>query len=311
MKKEGIIYETKVYSFFVAIKQVEGPNLLIWIIIIILIAVIGILGALSLRSYVIIPKRREREAELISRIQVFKDVWNIRAVILIQKFSGLPVYSEEISMKKDHDSYLISGFIQAITAFSETFVDKEFKTSTKLATDYEYLKTIIDLDFKFFQLLVCDFETVRVLLVLREEASEQLKKQLYLLAVAINSQYSEELTNFSGVLDDSMQKELSNLLNQFLFLHYNRSFEITSNQNYLQSINESNDLSKLEKRLINVISSMTKINKLFTLRAVVDLIEEKNEDIVLEALNSLILRKVIISPYSSKLYQKKEKNLKG
>jgi hypothetical protein len=56
---------------------------------------------------------------------------------------------------------------------------------------------------------------------------------------------------------------------------------------------------------------MTKINKMFTLRTVIDLIEEKNEDIVLEALNSLILRKVIISPYSSKLYQKKEKNLKG
>jgi len=311
ISKEGIIYETKVYSFFVAIKQVEGPNMLIWIIIIILIAVIGILGALSLRSYVIIPKRREREAELISRIQVFKDVWNIRAVILIQKFSGLPVYNEEISMKKDHDSFLISGFIQAITAFSETFVGKDFKTSTKLATDYEYLKTIIDLDFKFFQLLVCDFETVRVLLVLRGEASEQLKKQLYLLAVAINSRFSEELRNFSGSIDDSMEKEFGDLLNQFLFLHYNRPFEITSNQNYLQSIKESGDLSKLEIRLINVISSMTKINKMFTLRAVIDIIEEKNEDIVLEALNSLILRKIIISPYSSKLYQKKEKNLKG
>ena len=107
-----------------------------------------------------------------------------------------------------------------------------------------------------------------------------------------------------------MEKKLGDLLNQFLFLHYNRSFEITSNQNYLQSVKESDDLSKLEIRLINVISSMTKIKKLFTLRGVIDLIEEKNEDNVLEALNSLILRKVIISPYSTKLYQKKENNLK-
>lgn len=310
VSKEGIIYETKVYSFFIAINPVEGPNWLIWVIIIGLIVLSGILGVLSLRSYVILPKRREREAELISRIQVFKDVWRIRAVILIQRLSGLPVYTEEISMKKDHDSFLISGFIQAITAFSETFVGKEFKSSIKLATDYEYLKTIIDLDFKFFQLLVCDYDTIRVLLVLREEASEQLKKQLYLLAVAINSQFSEELRTFSGSINSSMEKELGELLNQFLFLHYNRSFKITPNQNYLQSIKESDELSKLEIRLINVISSMTKINKMFTLRAVIDLIEEKNEDLVLEALNSLILRKVIISPYSSQLYQKKEKNLK-
>jgi hypothetical protein len=49
---------------------------------------------------------------------------------------------------------------------------------------------------------------------------------------------------------------------------------------------------------------------MFTLRAAIDMIEEKNEDLVLEALNSLILRKAIISPYSSKLYQKKKKNHK-
>ncbi len=307
---KGIIYKTKEFTFFININQIEGPNILLWIIIYSLIAVSGILGVLSLRTYVILPKRREREAELISRIQVFKDVWNIRAVILIHKFSGLPVYSEEISMSKDHDSFLISGFIQAITAFSETFVDKEFSGTTKLATDYEYLKTIIDLDFRFFQLLVCDYENIRVLLVLRDEASEHLKKQLYSLAVEINSRFNEELKNFSGAVDDLMRKQFGDLLNQFLFLHYNRSFEITPNQNYLQSIKESEDLSKLEIRLINVISSMAKINKMFTLRAAIDLIEEKNEDIVLEALNSLILRKAIISSYSSKLHQKK-KNFKN
>ena len=63
-----------------------------------LIAIIGIFGVLSLRSYVILPKRRRRETELINKVQVFKDVWNIRAVILIHKQSGLPIYSEEISI---------------------------------------------------------------------------------------------------------------------------------------------------------------------------------------------------------------------
>ena len=72
---------------------------------------------------------------------------------------------------------------------------------------------------------------------------------------------------------------------------------------------ESGDLTKLETRLINVISSMTKINKLFMLRSAIAQIEEKNEDLVLEALNTLIIRKIIISPYSSEIRQKKERNL--
>jgi len=81
-------------------------------------------------------------------------------------------------------------------------------------------------------------------------------------------------------------------------------------KNYLNSELESGELTKMERRLVNVISSMTKINKMFTLRAVIDLIDEKNEDLVLEALNSLILRRIIISPYSSVIKSKNGKNSK-
>ena len=306
ISKSGGLYMTKDFSFLLEIVPVEGPNALIIIIIIGLIATIGILGTLSLRSYVIIPRRRAREAELLSKIQVFKDVWNIRAVVIIHKESGLPVYSQEISiMEREEDSFLVSGFIQAITAFSETFIEREFRTYSKLATDYEYLKSIIDLDFKFFQLVVCDHETVRVLVILREEASEHLKKQLFALATAIDSQLGEEFRNFSGSLKH-LNKQLSEYLNKFLFLHYNDSFEMTSNRDYLNSIIESGDLTKLEIRLINVITSMTKIKKEFTLRGAIDLIHEKNEDLVLEALNTLILRKIIFSPYFSQIDQKKK-----
>ena len=301
ISKEGLLYKTKEFNLFVDISQVEGPNVFVWIIIIGLIAIIGILGALSFRSYVFLPKKRKRKAELISKIQVFKDVWNIRAVIIIHKESGLPLYNEEISIiKNDQDSALISGFVQAITAFSETFVGEKFEASKKLATDYEYLKTIIDLDFRFFQLLLCDFEAVRVLLILKDTASERLKKQLYSLASVLHSQFGDEFINFSGSLKN-LSNEFQDFLNQFLFLHYNREFQITPNKNYYDSQFESEELTNLERRLINVMSSMTKINKSFTLKETIDLIEEENKDLVLEALNSLILRKIIISPNSPKL----------
>ena len=305
ISKEGIIYKTKEFTFFIDIKQVEAPNFIIWIVVFILIAISGILGILSLRSYVILPKRREKEAELISKIQVFRDVIDIRAAILIHKNSGLPLFSDEISaMDSTQDATLISGFVQAITAFSETMIQKEFSESRKLATDYEYLRTIIDLDFKFFQLLVCDYDTIRILIILKSAASERLKKQLYLLAVAINSKFGDKFRAFTGVVGH-IQEELQDLFNQFLFLHYSKTFEISLNKKYLNSILESGELTRMEIRLVNVIKSISKNNKLFTVKEAVDLIEEKNEDLVLEAMNSLILRRIITSTYSSHLHQKK------
>ena len=97
------------------------------------------------------------------------------------------------------------------------------------------------------------------------------------------------------------------MFNQFLFLHYSRTFEIAPNKKYLNAILESGELTRMETRLVNVIKSITKNNKLFTLKAAVDLIDEKNEDLVLEAINSLILRRIITSTYSSHLHLHQKK----
>jgi hypothetical protein len=94
-------------------------------------------------------------------------------------------------------------------------------------------------------------------------------------------------------------------MNQFLFLHYNGTFEITNDLKYLNAVLESGNLTKMEKRLINVIKSMTKTYKEFRLRELIEMIHEKEEDLVLEALNSLIQQKVIIPTYSAELNLKK------
>ena len=133
---------------------------------------------------------------------------------------------------------------------------------------------IIDLDFKFFQLLVCDYDTIRILIILKSAASERLKKQLYLLAVTINSKFGDKFRAFTGVVGH-IQEELQDLFNQFLFLHYSKTFEISLNKKYLNSILESGELTRMEIRLVNVIKSISKNNKLFTVKEAVDLIEEK------------------------------------
>ena len=298
ISKEESIFATTGYSFIITILEEPGAGLgnIIWVIVFSLLVIIAAFGIVFLRSYVYLPRRRKKETELLSKTQPFKDAWNIIAVILIHKDSGLPMYSEEISiMEDDEGSHLLSGFVQAITAFSEKFTEREFKYYEKFDTDYNDRYNIIELDFKFFQLIVCDYESIRVLLLLRNRASERLKEQVHLLTVQLDSKLNEEFERFSGSLSSENKREIQNLLNRILLLPYNRVFEITPNKKHFNSILDSSELTRLERRLINVISSMIKIDKLFTLKAVIDIIEEKNKDLVIKALESLIIKGLIIN----------------
>ncbi|KKM08555.1 hypothetical protein LCGC14_1723710, partial [marine sediment metagenome] len=61
------------------------PNYPLIGIVIALLSVVGVLSTLSLRSYVIIPRKRKKERIFQNTIQVFKDVKNIQAVMFIQR----------------------------------------------------------------------------------------------------------------------------------------------------------------------------------------------------------------------------------
>ncbi|MFX1498828.1 MAG: hypothetical protein ACFFBH_14990, partial [Promethearchaeota archaeon] len=298
VSKEDIIYKTTAFSFIIGIYQIESPNFLPLLIIIGLVVLAGVLGVLSLRSYIILPKRRKKEAELIDKIQVYKDVNNIEALMLIQKESGLPIYTQEIGIfENDDDSFMVAGFIQAITNFSQVLIKKEFNKYKNTESLSEYSKYIIELDFNIFQLLVCDYESLRLLLFLKEKSSERLKKQLYLLTKALTSQYGEKFITFVGNIT-YIKNDIISIINQFLFLHYAKKFNVNEDKNYVDAIINSGELKKMEIRLYNVILSITKQNKEFSLQAPIAQIHEKNKDIVLEALDTLIKKKLIVSPYN-------------
>ncbi|KKK66781.1 hypothetical protein LCGC14_2960640, partial [marine sediment metagenome] len=75
---EGTQFKNRIFPLNIYILQRPTPNYLIWIILGILIPVIGVLSALSLRNYVIIPRKRKKERLFMNTIQVFKDVKNIQ-----------------------------------------------------------------------------------------------------------------------------------------------------------------------------------------------------------------------------------------
>lgn len=119
---EGSNYKNLNFPLNIYVLQKPTPNYLVLIILGVSIPVIGVLSALSLRSYVIIPRKRKKERVFMNTIQVFKDVKNIQAVMFIQRSSGLPFFNKNYANFDSKDDSLLSGFIQAITIFGEQMI---------------------------------------------------------------------------------------------------------------------------------------------------------------------------------------------
>jgi hypothetical protein len=295
--KHSSYYKAKQLSFFISVRNDEGVlnPFLIWLIIISLIVVIGILLAFFIRTQIVIPRKRKREIDLSERIQIFKDIWNIQALLIIGRKNGLPLYSKDISIFKNRDDFLISGFIQAITIFGEEITESELPITRESKKGNNSFENLIELDFKQFNLIICDFKSFRGILVTRKKSSERLKEQFYLLAREINNEFSEIL-NLSKQPKAETHNRIDLLVNQFLFLHYNKSFKITEDEIYFRKVLKSGSLNKLETRIVNVILSVVRTKKEFKLKEIVNLIHEVNKDSILDSIRTLIQLKIIIPP---------------
>jgi hypothetical protein len=263
----------------------------------------------SLRAYVFLPKKKKRDLDLQQRIQVFKDVWNIQGFLVSHKISGLLIYNKLINIFKNQNEMLISGFIQAISLFSESLIEGDTLVKKMKDAQDKYLKNVFELDFKFFHLLVCEYKKIRVILIIKERSSNRLKKQLYLLTVAIYEQFPEQLEHFDGQITP-FEDGIDVFLNQFLFLYYDEPFSLTNNELHFSKIKNSGDLTSMETRIINVILSEFKSEKSFRLVTLVGFVHEENKDLVLDGIRSLINRKILVSSYLNRFSSKSNNSFK-
>jgi len=296
---KGSIYKITQYSFIVVINEpvVGGdqfPSLLLWIIIGVLVSIVSALGVLSLRSYVILPRKRKKEAELLSKTQKFKDLRNIQAIVIIHRLSGIPLYTKTYSILEKHKKELFSGFIQAITTIGEEFTESE-KREEKLdpKKDSYGIEKIIELDFKYFYCLISDKEDIRVVFILKEKSSERLKSQISHLVMALNLKLSQELEDWDGSLD-IFEEMVPPIISEYFELYYKGSFILPKKIDLLM-VRKDKSLSKMEIRVLNVIQSMSKRNDdIINLNSIVELVSEENKDLIIEAIEVLIERKLII-----------------
>jgi len=296
---EDVELKNRNFPIHIYVLQGSTPNYLFLGIIIALVSVIGVLATLSVRSYVIIPRKRKKDRLFQNTIQVFKDVKNIQAAMFIQRNSGMPFFNKNYANFDTRDNSLLSGFIQAITLFGEQMINGSMSDEPKRKSKEIYSKNIIELNFKYFHLLICDYQSVRSLLILREHSSERLKRKFYLLSVEIDAKLGKKIENFRGNLTE-FESNIEILLNEFLSLYHSEPYTLIKDASYMQYLKKSRELHSIESRILNVIIARTKFEKKFTLNNIVEEINEKDVDAIYGGLHTLIARNIIVPVHYNK-----------
>ena len=288
-----ISYKTTEFTFFLDIIDIPQPNPLFWIIVTILLITISVLGSLSLRSYVYLPYKRRKLLDLLRKTQRYKDIQNIETIVVSDKTSGLPFYIKTYYALEHAKKELLSGFIYAITSISTEIVRNEKIEAAQ--TDFKKSMSIvkmIELDFKQFYFLISDYKELRLVFILKERASERFKSQAKNLLLALDLQLSDEIENWNGDLK-IFNETIPPILEGYFELYYKEYFKL-DRPNSKNIPQREREFTKMENRIINVIESITKTNDDFYLAEIVETIDEKNKTLVIEAIESLIEKKLII-----------------
>jgi hypothetical protein len=201
---------------------------------------------------------------------------------------------------KNYQNELLSGFVQAITLISNEIVGKEKLEQISIKSDkFKGTEKIMELDFKYFNFFITDYKDMRIVFILKEKASEEFKNRTAEFLSSIDTLVSDKLKAWNGELD-TFNTKIPPLLEKYFHLYYRKEFKINPTRNIPQVLKEE-ELSKMERRLLNVIASMTREQKNFYLEDVIRLVHEKNEDRVIEAIEALIEKQILISSTQERL----------
>jgi len=280
-------------SYSIWIEDKPASNELIWIILIIAFIVIGILTALSLRSYVILPRTQRKKSYLSQRTQKFKDIRNLQAIIAMHRPSGLPVYSQSYSSIMKGKNTLFSGFIQAVSIIGEEMTRSDKKAfKAKKNKDKLNFHKVVELDLKQFYCLILDVEELRTVLILKSKSSKRLKEILVHFNFALYVKISERLKNWNNdihSLDDTIQP----LVYEYFDIYYKDPFKVNIQESELLKYKKKLNLSKFEFHIMNTIFLLLKEKSHFKLMDILEKETDKDEDAIINATESLIEFKLI------------------
>jgi len=280
-------------SYIEFIPEGDISTFLLWLFITALLSIIGILGSLSLRSYVFLPRQQRKKSYLLQRTQKFKDIRNLQAIIAMHKPSGLPVYSQSYSSIMRGKNTLFSGFIQAISIIGDEITGSDKRVSiTKRNKDKLDFNKVVELDLKQFYCLILDVEELRTVVILKSKSSKRLKDLLVHFSFAVYVKISERLKNWNNDIH-SLDEIIQPLVFEYFDIYYKDPFKVNIQESELIKYKKKLNLSKAEFHIMNTIFLLLKEKSHFRLMDILERETDKNEDEIINALESLIEFKLI------------------
>ncbi|MFX1242622.1 MAG: hypothetical protein ACFFA7_15340 [Promethearchaeota archaeon] len=278
---------------YVKFSNESFPYSLIFIILILLL-VIALLTSLSLRSYILIPRKLKKRTALLSRTQKFKDAENIQGILIVHNPTGLPLFSRNYSDLMEGNKAIFSGFLQAISIVGEEVIRKDYVKSKGIETNLvDGLHNVLELDFKHFYCLISDVEELRTVLILNSKASKRIKRQLLNFGLNVYAKYSEILKDWNHETN-IFQVGIPPLLDNFFNLDYKIFYKLNIEKSDLENIKKDLKLSKIEYKILNEILSISEEDRIFKLISLLNKINYRNEDLVINTIEMLINKKLLI-----------------
>jgi hypothetical protein len=280
-------------SYVRIIPDPPPSNDYLWVILIISSVIIGILGALSLRSYVILPRQASKKSYLLLRTQKFKDIRNIQAFIAMHKPSGLPIYTQSYSSIMKGKKTLFSGFIQAVSIIGEEMTRSDVKVSKWKRDKHKIdFHKVVELDLKQFHCLVLDVEELRTVIILKSKSSKRLKDILLHFSFALYVKISDRLQNWENDLS-GLGDIINPLFYEYFDIYYKDPFSVNIQEVEIPEYKKKLRLSKDEIHILNIIFSILKEKSHFKLMDILEKETGNHEDQDISTLESLIEAKLI------------------
>jgi len=237
----------------------------------IVIIVVGsiIIAGVSFTTYKLVKRSKRRHQEFRQQIyNKYMDVLNLDYFIIIEKRTGLNIY-EEMLAGKDMDASLITGFLEAIRNFGIELTGANEQSQT------------IKLEYQQSKVIMSEFKDFRILLVMKENPSQDFLDSIKSLSYDIDNIYGEDIAHFKGNIDkfanikELLNKHLETSLIYPLELKH-QDAKISSDEKAL--INRAKEVMKMRKTDYFFLSYLLYAKKGFQIRdaeTVLKLIEKK------------------------------------
>jgi hypothetical protein len=119
-----------------------------------------------------------------------------------------------------------------------------------------------------------------------------MKKQISDLSLGAMLELSEQIENWDGAIHE-FESMFPPIINKYVELYFKEPFMI-NNTEFIAKLRKEGDLNSMETRILNVIYSIAKSKKEFYLETIFEVVHEKNQDLIIDAIETLIKKQVII-----------------